>query len=140
MQLTIFTNISLRVLMHLTQTQDQWSTVGELSKALKVSRNHVSKVIHSLARSGFIYAKAGKGGGITLGRDAKKINIGDLVRHTEDITDIVKCKRFMSTCPFKKKCGLKVLLNQAQDSFMATLSRYTLEDISGKKEFSLKKR
>jgi len=126
--------------MHLTQTQDQWSTVGKLSKALKVSKNHVSKVTHSLARDGFVYAKPGKGGGITLGRNPNQINIGDLIRYTEDTTDIAKCKRFMSTCPFNKNCGLNILLNQAQDSFMATLSRYTLEDISGRKKFSLKKR
>ena len=61
------------------------------------------------------------------------INIGDLVRDTEDNMDIAECfGSAKQTCPMLPACALKSVLTEARKSFLATLDFYRLSDIMGR--------
>ncbi|TPW17089.1 MAG: hypothetical protein FD130_797 [Halothiobacillaceae bacterium] len=130
MQLTLYTDYSLRVLLYLGLHPTASATISEIAKNYGISRNHLVKVVHNLATLGYITTTRGRGGGMTLARDAKLINIGAVVRHTEVNFTLVECfDRRHNTCPISPLCALKGALYQAQNSFMAVLDKYTLDDV-----------
>jgi len=58
------------------------------------------------------------------------IRLGDLVRDAEPNLQLVECfNRETNTCPIVRVCELKPVLQEAMGSFLATLNRYTLQDL-----------
>lgn len=130
MQLTYYTDYSLRVLMYLAVNRDRMVKISEIADLYGVSRNHLVKVVHGLARGRFIKSYRGKGGGIELALDPSKINIGDVVRFTEGPPRPVECfDSERNRCVIADACGLAEVFGEACDSFFATLARYTLADL-----------
>lgn len=129
MQLTRYTDYSLRVLVYLGMKTDGWATITELAEFYGVSRNHLVKVVHHLAQQGFIHTLRGKHGGMALARVPEQIRIGDVVRSTEPNFDIAECfNRTTSRCVLAPDCHLKSILNEANLAFLAVLDRYTIAD------------
>jgi len=132
MQLSVFTDYSLRALIFLGAHPDRLSTISEIAAAYAISGNHLMKVVNCLASGGYIETVRGKGGGMRLSRAPNMINLGDVVRHTEERFDIVECfnaKR--QNCPLLPACTLRSVLADAHRNFMATLDRHTLQDVLG---------
>ena len=130
MELTFYTDYSLRVLMYLGLRRPQLSMISGIAEDYRISRNHLMKVVHGLARGGFIRTYRGKGGGLILGRDPRDINIGALVRYTEGALKPAECFRGADNrCAISGACRLAGILQEACDSFLATLDRYTLDDL-----------
>lgn len=128
MQLTRYTDYSLRVLMYLAIHPDRLATISEISEAYGISRNHLVKVVHELGSRGYVRTQRGKAGGLTLGRAPDQINIGDVVRHMEKTLEVVNCTA--PACPIRSACDLTSVLFEARDAFLGALDRYTLADIT----------
>ncbi|WP_034335035.1 RrF2 family transcriptional regulator [Deinococcus misasensis] len=129
MQVTRFTDLSLRLLMHLMQSPEQSrTTVQEVAVRFNVPYNHLNKVAHGLSKMGIIRGSKGKNGGIRLARDPAEIRLGDLVRQTEPQSDIIDCS--VGPCPLMGNCKLKCVLLEARDAFYAKLNEYTLADVA----------
>ncbi len=130
MQLTYYTDYSLRVLMYLAVNRDRMGNISEIADRYGISRNHLVKVVHNLARGGYIKSYRGKGGGIELARDPAEINIGEVVRYTEGPPKPVECFDVeRNRCVISNVCGLAQVIAEACNSFFATLDRYTLADL-----------
>lgn len=129
MRLTRYTDYALRVLLYLGTNPDRLSTINEIAAYHNISRNHLMKVVHQLGAWGYIDTLRGKGGGIRLAHRPSDIIIGDVVRHTEENLEIVECfTPGNSECVIQPGCRLKVVLDEALNSFLATLDLYTLAD------------
>lgn len=130
MQLTLYTDYSLRVLLYLGLVPERTATITEIADAYRISRNHLVKVVHNLSINGFIVTTRGRGGGIALSRPPEEIVIGDVVRHTEVNFNLVECfDRERNNCPIAPACILKDALVEAQRAFLAVLDRQTLADV-----------
>jgi len=131
MQLTLYSDYSLRVLTYLgTKPEDNTTTITDIAKTFGISRNHLVKVVHNLSLLGYIVTMRGKYGGMRLSRSPEKINLGEVVRHTEGTFDIVECFNIASnTCPISPVCKLKGVINEAYRNFIGVLDRYTLADV-----------
>ena len=130
MQLTLYTDYSLRVLIYLGLRRDRLSTVSEIAQSYGISRNHLVKVVHNLSTLGFIVSTRGKGGGLSLARAPEQINIGDVVRNTEQNFNIVECFDGKNrNCPITAVCRLKGVLGDAANAFLRVLDGHTLADV-----------
>src|SRR3546814_12133976 len=78
MKLTLFTDYSIRVLLHLAARPERLCSIAEVAQAYRISQNHLLKVVNDLARSGYIDSVRGRRGGIRLGTPPTDINIGTL--------------------------------------------------------------
>lgn len=118
MQLTRFTDYSLRVLVYLGAHPERLCTISEIAESYGISENHLMKVVNRLSTAGYIETLRGKGGGMHLSRAPKLINIGDVVRHMEDRLDIVECfNAEHQDCPLLPACTLKSVLADARRNF-----------------------
>jgi Rrf2 family nitric oxide-sensitive transcriptional repressor len=134
MELTLYTDYALRVLMYLSVRGETRSNISDIAQRYHISRNHLVKVVHGLARGGFIQSYRGKGGGIALAREPREIGIGDVVRHTEGPLRPAECFRGAENqCVITGACMLTGILREACDNFLATLDRYTLADLLAKR-------
>jgi len=129
MRLTHHTDFSLRVLIFLAlQQDDKLVTTDEVAKHFSILKNHLTKVVHKLAKQGYIKAIRGKNGGICLAREASSINLGEVVQVMENNIEVVDCQK--PVCPLVHYCELKNILNESQNAFYSVLEQYTLADIS----------
>jgi Rrf2 family nitric oxide-sensitive transcriptional repressor len=130
MQLTRYSDFSLRVLIYLAVQPTGLATIEEISRAYGISRAHLTKVVHQLGRGGFLVTVRGRRGGIRLARAPEDISVGDVVRYTEDRLDLVECfDSKTNQCRIEPACGLRGVLAEALDSFMKVLDAYTLADL-----------
>ncbi|MBX3429626.1 MAG: Rrf2 family transcriptional regulator [Hyphomonadaceae bacterium] len=130
MRLTLHTDYALRLLMLLALEPDHSHTVEDVSRRYGISRNHLNKVVQTLAQAGFIESQRGRGGGVRLARAAREINLGRIVRASEDNFHIVECFcRETNTCIVAPACGLRDPLRQALAAFLDVLDGYTLADL-----------
>jgi Rrf2 family nitric oxide-sensitive transcriptional repressor len=129
MRITRYTDYSLRVLLYVALKGDALSTIGEIASAYDISKNHLMKVVQELAAKGYLFAARGKNGGMRLNLAPEDINIGTLVRDTEQDLELVECFGSKSRCVITPACELKRALNKALNAFFATLDSYTLADL-----------
>lgn len=133
MRLTKYSDYALRVLMYLASA-DRMCTIKEISENYAIPSNHLVKVTHQLASTDLIHSTRGKGGGIKLGKPAELINIGEVIRLTEQSFDVVECfSKDNDQCVLSSQCRLAKVLDDALQSFLAVLDGVTLADISTSK-------
>jgi len=127
--LNAFTDLGLRVLIRLAGApQDSFSASG-LSKEFKVSVHHLSKVIATMAKAGFVATRRGHAGGVTLARAANDITLGEVVRVMERKTALVECFRpDGGNCTLSNGCLLAGRLSLARQKFLQDLDRSTILD------------
>ena len=129
MRLTAYSDYSLRVLMFLALKKDK-STINEISESYAISKEHLRKVVHSLAKENYIKAIRGRSGGLVLSSDPAQINIGAVIRKTEADLTIVECfNPETNQCILHSDCKLQHILSEALHAFLNVLDQYTLEDL-----------
>ena len=130
MQLSSFTDYSIRVLLYLSSVKDeQLVSIADISEYFKISKNHLVKVVYNLSKLGYVETKQGKNGGIKLKIEKKQINIGTVVRQIEPL-NILNCS--LSFCHISPACRLKHYLSDAKEAFLKELEKYTIEDLVDK--------
>ena len=138
MQLSLHADYALRVLVYAGTHQDRVVSTQEISDSYGISKNHLVRVVQTLAASGYIHVSAGRNGGIRLARAPELIRLGELIRVAEPNMRLVECfDKATNTCRIANVCGLKGMLNEALIAFVASLDRYTVADIlnrSGQKK------
>lgn len=129
MHITRYTDYSLRVLMYTALKGDEQCTIQEIAEHYDISKNHLMKVVQELNNKGYLVALRGKNGGLRLTRDPESINVGRLIRDTEQNFSLVECFGDGNTCVLTPACQLKRVLSEALEAFFAVLDQYTLADL-----------
>jgi len=130
MRMTLHTDYALRMLIYVAIRQDQSCTVGDVAEAYGLSRNHLLKVALTLRKLGLIETMRGRAGGIRLAKAPRKINIGALVRSTEEDFALVECMQG-GGCVISPACRLKCMFGEALAAYLAVFDKYTLADVIG---------
>jgi Rrf2 family transcriptional regulator, nitric oxide-sensitive transcriptional repressor len=130
MQLSRFTDYALRVLIYAAARPDARCLTTDVATAFRISRHHLVKVVNELQHLGYLETIRGREGGFVLARPPARIRIGDVIRSTEGTMALVECfDRGTNTCPLAPACGLKGVLSEAFEAFLAVLDRHSLADL-----------
>lgn len=131
MQLTRFSDYTLRVLIAVGLSEDRGTTIGDIAGRYGISRNHLMKVVHQLGQAGYLRTARGKGGGLRLARAAEDIRLGDVLRYTEGAFALVPCfdESAPTRCAIEPACVLKGVLRSGVTAFLEVMDRYTLADL-----------
>jgi Rrf2 family nitric oxide-sensitive transcriptional repressor len=129
MRLTAFSDYALRVLVYLGLHEGERCTVAGIAGAYGISANHLTKVVQHLAQDGYVETTRGKGGGMRLALAPERVNLGELMRGTEE-RRLVECfEGGASRCRIESACALRGILGDALEAFFAVLDRHTLADL-----------
>ena len=66
---------------------------------------------------------------MALMREPRDINIGQVVRDTENQLDVIGCLKHKGYCPIERVCVLRGALRNATEAFLAVLDAHTLADL-----------
>ncbi|MDP2008511.1 MAG: Rrf2 family transcriptional regulator [Rubrivivax sp.] len=132
MQLTKWTDYSLRVLMYCAAQQGRSTpvTIAEIERAHGISRSHLTKVVMSLAAHGYLETSRGRGGGLRLLTPAAETSVGEIVRRTETDFTLLECfDPAVNNCRMVGHCRLHSVLHEALARFLASLDGVSLADL-----------
>lgn len=129
MYITRYTDYSLRVLMYVAIKGENISTIREIADNYLISKNHLMKVVQKLNSDGYVIAVRGKNGGLRLNGRPEDINIGTLVRNTEQDIALIECFGDKNSCVITPVCQLKAVFAEALEAFFKTLDKYSLADL-----------
>lgn len=128
MYITKQTDYSLRTLMFLAlQPREELMSIEKISKTLSISRAHLMKIVNKLSTLDYVETVRGRSGGVRIRYEYSEINIGEVFRQLEEITDIVNCDE--GPCLFRGNCMLKHAFKNAELAFLGELDQFTLEDL-----------
>lgn len=129
MQLTTHSDYALRLLIYLAiHPGDKPATVKDAAERYGVSTNHLAKVAQRLVQENLVISQRGRGGGLKLATTPESINIGQLIRKTENL-ELLECFGDDCACPIESVCILFSALRKAQKAFFDVLDGYTLADV-----------
>jgi Rrf2 family nitric oxide-sensitive transcriptional repressor len=130
MRLTIHSDYAFRTLTYLGLAPDRECTLEEIAGAYSISKNHLARIAQRLRDAGFIETLRGRTGGVRLARKPHEINLGRVMRATEENLNLVECfDTEHNTCIIAGSCRLTKILGSALDAYLSVLDRYTLADV-----------
>ena len=127
MQLSRFTDFSLRVLLYLVINNNKRAHLKTIADFYPIPLEHLRKVVHALSKSGYLQTYRGKNGGIELAIPPEDIKIGNVVEHFEKRQTLIDCEGL--SCRLAASCALKDALRQGQNALIDKLNSYTLADL-----------
>lgn len=128
MQINKFTDLSLRVLMYLTQeVRSTPVTISEIAQQFNVPRNHLIKVVTRLNKLDWISTTRGRSGGLKLLADASQLKIGNVIEELENNKSLIDCGS--PPCALRGQCHLKEALDLGLKRFYESMNQYSLQDI-----------
>jgi Rrf2 family nitric oxide-sensitive transcriptional repressor len=80
-----------------------------------------------MAQQGYLKSMRGRRGGLVLGRDAKRIRIGEVIVAMEGNLYAIDCHALQ--CVLLPGCALKTALDRASVAFVDALNDVTLADL-----------
>jgi Rrf2 family nitric oxide-sensitive transcriptional repressor len=131
MQLTLFSDYSLRMLIYLGLRRGEVVPIVEIAHAYGVSKHYMMKVMNELVQLGYIEAVRGRNGGVRLCKRPNEVRLGKLIRATEPSGGVLECIEHASEsdCPIVGTCRMRKLLHEAQGEFYRVLDRHTLAEL-----------
>jgi Rrf2 family nitric oxide-sensitive transcriptional repressor len=128
MRLALHTDYALRTLLYLAGNPGR-ASVAEVAEFYRISKDHVAKVVQTLARQGYLRSVRGIGGGIELAKRPEEIRVGQVVLDCEGNMHLLDCVGIENICVIQPGCRLKTVLAKAERIQMEYLQSVTLRDL-----------
>ncbi|OGC11428.1 hypothetical protein A3K48_02815 [candidate division WOR-1 bacterium RIFOXYA12_FULL_52_29] len=128
MNITRAADYSLRLLVKLAAL-DGGAQSRPLAEEIDIPFNHFNKLTRLLARRGFISTRKGKGGGLKLARDPKKISLVEVIEAVEGPIMLNHCLFNRKNCRFSVKCRVRKTLCSVQKMMKQMLAERSIHDM-----------
>jgi Rrf2 family nitric oxide-sensitive transcriptional repressor len=130
MHLTRYTDNALRCLTVMALEPEQLMTVPTIARRMRMSEDHLAKVVGALVQLGYLESTRGRGGGVRLAKAPEAIVVGRLVRDMEENFTLVECfDPGTNQCPIAPACVLATTLDRALRAFLSVLDEVCLADL-----------
>ena len=131
MLITRASEYAILSLILLSSTKEPMDS-DSLSKELNISKSFLAKILQALAKTGILKSYKGAKGGFALDREAKEINMLEVMSCVEGKAPAVfECAPSESNCPSDKAdiCSIWPFLHKLQGKIDSFLAELTLADI-----------
>ena len=128
MRLDLHTDYGLRTLIYLAGKPGR-ASAAEVAAFFRISRDHVAKVVQSLARLGYVRSRRGVGGGIELAHSPDEIRVGQVILDFEQNLHLLECVGKANICTIQPGCKLRTVLERAEKLQIEYLNSVRLSDI-----------
>ncbi len=127
MRLTKTTGHAIRILIDCAGASDERVKVATIADRLGISQLNAFKIVHILAKSGFLDAMRGRNGGVMLAMPPDEIQIGSIVRAIESTEMVVAGANGAKK---RDKAPVNAIFEDALHAFISVLDSHTLADIA----------
>ena len=121
-------NIGLHAMAMLGSSSGQKVTVRELSKTIRASDNHLSKVMQRLSKANLVSSINGPNGGFFIAKPAASIKIIDIFEAIEGKLPLSNCMFLKKICN-KKRCPMGKLIEDVSNTVFNYFSNTKLSEI-----------
>ena len=129
MKITRATDYAIRLLAHLAAGEVE-TTSATLASELGIPLNHLAKLVQTLARQGYLFTRRGKGGGLRLAIDPKKIKLAQIVEAVEGPIIVNECVLNNRNCKFSGKCKVRRCLKDVRSKIHEMLMATSIFDVA----------
>ncbi len=134
------TKYALKGLLHLARKYDQGPVlISDLARDERIPKKFLELILLSLKNNGILQSKKGKGGGYYLGKPAREISVGNVIRILEgplapvpcvSETAYAKCQE----CNDERNCGIRLVMKEVRDAISNILDKTSLADMLEREE------
>ncbi len=97
---------ALKAVLHLAETaHDEFVRVDDIAADLKVPRNYLSKILHTLARAGVLGSTRGPHGGFRLAKNPAKLTLDDVLAPFDEVVGESACLLGRARCNDANPCA-----------------------------------
>jgi Rrf2 family protein len=134
------TKYALKALIYLAKAKDKGPVlIAEIADSQKLPRKFLEQILLEMKNLRILKSRQGKTGGYYLGKDPKRIPVGDIVRIFNGPLALVPC---VSVSAFEKcqecldfeSCGIRRILKKVRDITADILDGTTLETLVAMEE------
>lgn len=123
-------SMAFHAAVYLAANEDRHISAGEIAGTLKVSENHLSKVLQRLTRAGLVRSIRGPKGGYLLKRPAQDITLLEVYEAIEGKLATTDCLLGEPVCD-GQKCILGGLLKSVDSQVRDYLASRRISELTG---------
>ncbi len=125
MKLQTATRLAIYAVLELSADPERQLSAAEIGEKYGISTHHLSKVLHTLGRSGLVRSVRGAGGGYMFSGNARRITLLDVIELFENVGRPDPQAAGQNTAT-KEAEGLAMVLGEIDELTRATLNSVTL--------------
>lgn len=128
MRISKVTSHALRVLQDCAAAAPEPVRAAEIADRQRITEYNVQKIVAVLAQAGFLKTTRGRNGGIRLAVRPEEINLGKLIRVTEQPNVEADCFGDVD-CALRPMTPINRIFDEAYRGFVGVLDQYSLADL-----------
>ncbi len=134
MQVTREVDYGIRSVLYLSrQPFKKVSFVNEISEEYKIPRSFLAKILQKLVKAKIVRSYRGVKGGFSLARQARDINVLEVLEAIEGKLALNVCIADKKKCSFSKHCPSHLLWFNVQTKVIDSLKKANFEDLARQK-------
>ncbi len=113
--------------------------IADLAGSERIPKKFLELILLELKNKGILESKRGKGGGYALGKSAKEITMGEVIRILEGPLAPVSCVSQSAyhrckECRDELTCGIRLVMKDVREAMAGILDNTSLADVLKKVE------
>jgi Rrf2 family protein len=127
------TDYAIRAISYIARSKNKIITTANLTKAIKIPRPFLRKILQVLNKKGILVSYKGQGGGFLLAKPTNKIFLTDLMQIFQGPLCLNECLFKKKVCPNINFCLLRKKIRMIEKFVFLQLRPITLADLLNKK-------
>lgn len=132
--LTKKTKYALKALICMAKRENEMIQIAELSSCEKIPQKFLESILLELRKHGILESKRGKEGGYKLGKEAREITLGQVIRVLDGPLAPIPCVSKIAykkcdECMDEATCEIRQVMQKVRDSTAEILDNTRLSDI-----------
>jgi Rrf2 family protein len=123
---------ALRVVLYIARAGEEGPVRAmDAATDLRLPGNYLSKILHTLARSGVLDSERGRHGGFVLARPAHRITLAEVLEPFEQMSERRECLLGRPVCSDRAPCAAHAQWKAVSDTVHDFFGRTTVADLAG---------